>query len=647
MCGISAVICHAPGTSPVSIVFDGLRQLQNRGYDSAGIGISLPDRPKVIRCASTRNDSLDMLQCNIEEEAKRHLLPVHRVAIGHTRWATHGDQSPRNAHPHCDAKSQVALVHNGTIDNHQEIRQELTRAGVEFKSDTDTEVIVQLIGERLNRHTQGESCDFSTLVQQGISELKGTFALALTWTKLPDALFLARRTIPLWLGCNEAKTLFHAVSETNAFSPQVTLKCLIPENTTIELKVGDSNVICLAEPSLSTWTCHRSAPTVELVSTHWTLQEIEQQPDAIGECVKRFLQSTDKHCFFPEFPLIAPRRVLFSGCGSSMYACLLARSLLNKWRDNPSHSWARFLPEIIAFDASEGRHVHWPTHETSCLLAVSQSGETRDVLDVVGRARTAYKDQKGVCVVGALVNQVDTLLSTISDFTLFMDIGSEKAVASTKSFVLQTLFLVVSVLKISHVREVTTKKMTQEEQGDSQKGISILTELKSLSYAVTESISLAKHHTAPLVHQLVKDQHLLLLGNGPALFVAQEGALKLKELSYIHAEGFSAASLKHGPFALLSENMTVIIIRLSDEYMPSIDLSIQQVSARHARVVVLSDAKSPDSEYPLPIAQSKDCQSFLPLIAIVPLQLLAYYLALARGINPDRPRNLAKSVTVH
>lgn len=603
MCGIVGIVGNR---SVGQRLINGLEKLEYRGYDSTGIAIIHNGQVQRLRAEGKL----------IKLKEKFLATPLEgNNGIGHTRWATHGKPSEINAHPHLNPK--VALVHNGIIENNGELRQELEGKGYVFESETDTEVIAFLIAFHLGKgHPPQEA------VAKSLERLKGTYALAILFTGYENLLIAARQgASPLAIGYGEGEmyvgsdaialaSLTQKVSyledgDWAVLSPE-TITIFDRKNNPVERPIQQIQV---SESSMAKGTYD-----------HFTLKEIYEQPRAIETTLNAFLKEGDLE--LPPLPWQSISRMTISACGTAYYAGLIAKYWFEKF--------ARLPVEIDV--ASEFRYRTPPLPEKGLSLFISQSGETADTF-----AALEYTKSQNQTVV-SIVNVAESSIARHSGTVLLTHAGPEIGVASTKAFTAQLAILSLLTLEAGRARGFLDQKSFEE----------MTFSLRFLP-ALCEEVLKKQEQIKTFAHTLVKARDVLFLGRGTNFPLALEGALKLKEISYIHAEGYAAGEMKHGPIALLDKNVPVIVIAPFDDLFEKTASNIQEVVARGAPVIVLTDNKgkdylgSLDVEY-LILPQTTALTS--PLIYAIPLQLLAYYTAVLKGTDVDQPRNLAKSVTV-
>jgi len=605
MCGIVGIL----GKDAVAEqLVDALKRLEYRGYDSAGV-------------ATVENGRLGRRRAegklrNLETVLKANPL-FGDTGIGHTRWATHGKPVESNAHPHMTAKA--AVVHNGIIENFRALKQELVAAGAQFTSDTDTEVIAHLVTRELNAGNDPVQAVYATL-----SRLEGAFALAMIFAGYDDLLIVARRGSPLAIGYGNGEMFVG--SDAIALAPFTDSIAYLEDGdwavlTRKGVAVRDRNG--QAVERLVT----RSQATAFIVDKgnhrHFMAKEIHEQPEVIGHTLAAYVDLATNRVDIPALPFDFAdlRRLSISACGTAFYAGLVAKYWFERWAKLP----------VDVDIASEFRYRETPLDHGGAALFVSQSGETADTL-----ATLRYCRGQGQYI-ASVVNVRESSIARESDAVLPTLAGPEIGVASTKAFTCQLAVLACLAIAAGKARGVIDP--------------SLEIELVQALAEVPRHMSTVLRDEEPyetLAHSLFKTRDVLYLGRGPSFPIALEGALKLKEISYIHAEGYAAGELKHGPIALIDENMPVIVIAPRDDLYDKTVSNMQEVAARGGQIVLVSDADPATTgcEIATDLAVPSVHRFVTPLVYAVPVQLIAYHTAVFIGTDVDQPRNLAKSVTV-
>ncbi|MCF6236085.1 MAG: glutamine--fructose-6-phosphate transaminase (isomerizing) [Gammaproteobacteria bacterium] len=609
MCGIIGAVAER---DVVPILIEGLRRLEYRGYDSAGIAV-LEDQGGLKRLRA--KGKVSELESIMESDS----ISGH-VGIAHTRWATHGKPSEKNSHPHVCRKN-IAIVHNGIIENHELLRSEQIEKGFEFTSETDTEVVVHQIFEHFEK-----SNDLLDAVQQTVKDLEGAYALGVICKSEPQRLIAARRGSPLVIGVGIGE--YFIASDVAALLP-VTQRFIFLEDGDIADLTRESLTIFDEHGKVIERPINESELTVDATSKgqyrHYMLKEIFEQPRALAETLEgrmtsqKVLDSAFGQGAAEIFDQVKGVHII--ACGTSYHAGLIARYWLESIAGVPCSV------EV----ASEFRYRNPVVRRNSLIISISQSGETADTLAALGEAK-----KRGFGYSLAICNVPESSLVRASDLSLMTRAGPEIGVASTKAFTTQlaALMLVVVVLGRRHgMSEQTESKLVKQLQSLPAKAERAL-ELNSAVKAWAEFFA-DKHHA-------------LFLGRGAQYPVAMEGALKLKEISYIHAEAYPAGELKHGPLALVDDDMPVIAVAPNDELLEKLKSNLQEVSARGGELFVFADESSgmKESENVRVLHVDSTEDAIAPIIYSIPLQLLAYHAAILKGTDVDQPRNLAKSVTV-
>ena len=630
-CGIMGVVTtqHAAMSDSSSdaraLMLEGLSILRNRGYDSAGMATASDDGITVSKYASKgdTNNSFELLK----ENSSSHI--GHLVGIAHTRWATHGGKTDRNAHPHVDYGHRIALVHNGVINNALELRQEIESKGIVFKSETDTEVIAHLVGLELD---SDPGMSLKDAVTNTVAKLDGTWGLGVIARENPEELVVACNGSPMVIGLGADH--IYVASETAAFNRHT--------KNFISMRDGEIAVITPTECSLDRARVEQ-APDHGVETSpdpydHWTLYEALQQPMAIARALAFGGRMTETHGVVlggldrnrEKLSLI--RNMVFTACGTSLYASQYGAKLM---RD------MGVFDTCSAQDAAELSIQDIPSRNGG-MIAVSQSGETRDTLKALRACEAMGIPRLSV------VNVVGSAIARETKMGVYLHAGRETAVASTKAFTTQVTVMALMAMWFHQLRE---------EDGESEASNMLnmdkdkfMNSLQRLPINFGMSMS-SRSKCKDVAYRLMNKRSCFVLGKGYGEPVAMEGALKLKEMAYIHAEGYSGGALKHGPFALIEDDSgadgstPVIMLILDDEHAHQMRTAGEQVKARGADVIVITDkpslADGLDSD-PIVIPSN---DRLTALIGVFPLQMIAYELALLKGINPDIPRNLAKAVT--
>jgi glucosamine--fructose-6-phosphate aminotransferase (isomerizing) len=608
MCGI---IGYLGSNSFQEYVLSGLKLLQNRGYDSMGVSIIADKSLKTTKFASTNTyDSFQILSDQIQEDAA---ADVSTIAIGHTRWATHGGKTDANAHPHHDCKNRISIVHNGIIENYMELKMELLNLGYIGKSQTDTEIISMMIGRYLD-----EGVTMTDALQKTVDRLRGTWALIVIHRDFPEKMWLTRNGSPLLLGMSDDMII--VTSEMIAFLNYVKTYIVLNNHDIVEVTKGNGGISY--SPNVQRYQMKEKAEmSIELSPTnypYWMLKEIFEQPDAVRRAINyggRIQSESEvklggldacKH------RLLTVKHLILLGCGTSFHAGLWSMEIFKS---------LELFETVTIFDGAEFTTKDIPkSGQTACIM-LSQSGETKDLHRCVHIAQ-----ERGLITIG-VVNVHDSLIARESDCGVYLNAGREVGVASTKSFTNQCVVLALIAVWFSQVHGTFLEKRRK-----------IIRDLHSLPFHIQLILDNSeKAHS--ITHHLLGANSAFLLGKGKEEAIAKEGALKIKEIAYIHAEGYSSSALKHGPFALITEYMPIFILDIGEEHHDKNMNAYHETSARGANVILISDQI--DCELKV-----ENNGVFGGILANVYLQMISYYLAIDLAYNPDFPRNLAKVVTV-
>ena len=609
MCGIVGYIGTRNG---IPLVLEGLKRLEYRGYDSAGVAAIGPNGLQVTKTEGRIARLVTAL---------RESPPAGTVALAHTRWATHGAPTQINAHPHTDCSNTLALVHNGIVENAGPLRTMLTQRGHTFRSQTDTEVVVHLIEEMLKDHDTLEEA-----VVAALDEVQGTYGLAVISSNHPDTLIAARMGSPILLGIGEGE--YFVASDAAA----------LVEHTRSVVYLDDGEVAVLERTGyhVTRRGAEKVDKTVRTIDwdlqaiekggfAHFMLKEIMEQPESLRNTLRgRLLEEEGRGRLgglnMTEDELKGIDRVVLTGCGTSWHAALIGEYMLEEL--------AR-IPTEVEY-ASEFRYRNPIVDERTLVVGISQSGETLDTLAAMREAR-----QRGARTLG-IVNTVGSTVAREVDGGVYIHAGPEIGVASTKAFTCQVAALALLTLVLGRARSMSVLQ-----------GREFVMALKRLPEQVEHVLQQAGD-IEDLAREYADSANALYLGRGYNFPVALEGALKLKEISYIHAEGYPAAEMKHGPIALIDENMPVVVVAPSDGVRHKIMANVQEVKARGGRVLAIITEDDHEiaelADHSFAVPATADCLT--PILSVLPLQLLAYYIAVQRGCDVDKPRNLAKSVTV-
>jgi glucosamine--fructose-6-phosphate aminotransferase (isomerizing) len=596
----------------LEVVLDGLRRLEYRGYDSAGVAVL--DSAAEALTVERRAGKL----ANLEKELEGRELPG-TLGIGHTRWATHGPPTDRNAHPHVDCSGAVAIVHNGTIENFEVLRARLEESGHRMSSDTDTEVVAHMLEERY-------AGDLAEAVRSVCRELEGSFVLVVTHRDEPDLVIGARRNLPLVIGVGEGETFL--ASDVTAFIAHTREARVVDQDQVVELRREGVRVTDLAGTEVEGETFHVDWDTDAAEKGGYEcfmLKEIDEQPGAVrdtlgGRLTSAGLLHLDELAMSDE-DIRGIDQVFIVACGSAYHSGLIGKYAIERWTR---------LPVQVEM-ASEFRYRDPVVGRSTLVIAVSQSGETADTLEAVRHARS----QKAWVL--AVTNTVGSTISRESDAALYTRGGPEVAVASTKAVITQITAMYLVGLYLAQLRGTRDADEVRAHLRDLQEIPDLVTEVLARMEPVRE-----------LARDIANAERVLFIGRHVGYPMALEGALKLKELAYISAEGFPAGEIKHGPIALIEEGTPVVVLAARHALSGKLVNNVQEVRARGARTIVIAtDGDESVTPYADHLIRVPDTKSLLaPLLTIVPMQVLAAEVARAKGLDVDQPRNLAKSVTV-
>jgi glucosamine--fructose-6-phosphate aminotransferase (isomerizing) len=574
----------------------------------------------VNKCASTNKlNALDKLMSMTDiKESKDDTY----IGIGHNRWATHGVKNDTNAHPHLSSDSKFVIVHNGIIENYNEIKQKLIKEGFIFNSQTDTEVIVNLL--QYNYNNSVEDTNMTDIIKQTIEELRGTYGLLIQSLYEPNKLYCVRNGSPLLIGQNDEEVI--VTSEQSGFCNKM--------SNYITLHNDDICVITKNNENVSINTTHnyikKNVTLVESNQTphpykHWTLKEINEQPDVILNSINKGgriknasevkLGGLEQH----DDSLKNIDNIIILGCGTSYFAGLYGMYFFKQLCQ---------FNTVQVFDGAEFNEQDIPIVGNTAFILISQSGETKDLHRCIEISKN-----NNITTIG-IVNVVDSLIAREVDCGIYCNAGKEVGVASTKAFTSQVVCLSMAAIWFSTLQNINEKKRVR-----------MVSDLHNLSTDIKLTLDICSENIKEYITKINKS-NMFLLGKGSDEFIAKEGALKIKEISYIHSEGYSSSSLKHGPFALLDENFPVIILNMDQTHRAKTLNCYQEVSSRNAPVLLITNDISISSDVSCDIIYVPENKSYASLIGIIPIQLLAYHLSISKSINPDKPKNLAKVVTV-
>lgn len=610
MCGIVAYLGHQEA---FPLIIKGLKRLEYRGYDSTGVSVhdgSLKIYKKAGKVAE------------LESEVQGQQINGS-IGIGHTRWATHGEPNDRNAHPHFSADKSLSIIHNGIIENYGTIKEQLLSKGYSFESDTDTEVLITFI-EDIKKQNGG---NLEQAVRSALHAVEGAYAIVILNEENPDQLIAARKGSPMVLG----------VGNNEFFIASDATPIIEYTNEVVYLKDKEIVIVNRENFKITNIDDVEQTPYIQKVEMkleelekggyeHFMLKEIFEQPNSIADSMRGRLDAANGTLTLGGIyeyaqALINARRIIVLACGTSWHSGLVAEYLFEEYCR---------IPVEVEY-ASEFRYRNPVIHEGDIVIAISQSGETADTLAAIELAKS-----KGAIILG-IVNVVGSSISRVTHEGAYLHTGPEIGVASTKAFTGQLSLLTMIALSVAHKKGTITQTRYKE----------LLVELSNIPAKIKEVLD---NNTVieEIAHRFKDAQNFIYLGRGYNFPVALEGALKLKEISYIHAEGYPAAEMKHGPIALIDEEMPVVFIATRDSSYDKVVSNIQEVKARKGVVIAVvtkGDALIPAlADYIIEVPPCEE--ALMPLVSVIPLQLLSYHIAVMRGCNVDQPRNLAKSVTV-
>lgn len=614
MCGIVGYIGKREATP---ILLEGLKRLEYRGYDSSGVAV-LKNNKIEYKKRTGRVAELSRVALNNGLSGT--------LGICHTRWATHGGVTEANAHPHLSNDGKIALVHNGVIENYLSIKKFLTSKGVTFYSETDTEVFVNLIAYHYEKENAASPTRFRDSIRRSLKHVEGTYGIAAICTECPDEMVGARKGSPLIVGVGENEYLI--ASDVSALVSRTSNVVYLNDGEMVSIKNGELSLVDYDEKTLEPEIHQVDWDTSEGELgnfEHFMLKEIFEQPEAIKNAMRGRFSDDDSSAKFGGLNISAQElrqidRILFCACGTAWHACLVGEYLIERY--------AR-IPVEVEY-ASEFRYRNAPLDKNTLVIVVSQSGETIDTLAALKEAK-----RKGFRTL-AINNSVGSTIAREADGGIYQHAGPEVGVASTKAFTSQLMILSMMAVYLGRLRDLSF-----QEGFECVEGLKKVPEL--VERAVTQNDAIYK------IAEKYKDMtDCLFLGRQDMFPIALEGALKLKEISYIHAEGYPAAEMKHGPIALISKECPVIVLATQPDILGKLISNIQEVKARGAPVIAVTCESHPlpeglaDDEIVIP-----DChRTALPILASIPMQILSYHIANLRGCDVDKPRNLAKSVTV-
>jgi glucosamine--fructose-6-phosphate aminotransferase (isomerizing) len=607
MCGIVGYIGEQEAAP---ILLDGLKRLEYRGYDSSGLAVLDGRKIRVIK----RVGKLQNLKAALEQDSV-----VGSVGLGHTRWATHGKPNGANAHPHIDCSLSIVVVHNGIIENYRPLRERLSKEGHQFSSETDTEVVAHLIEKHLNGNLEDA-------VRQALLEVEGSYALGIISKTDPEKIIGVRHGSPLVVGLGKGE--FFLASDMPALLPYTKEEVVLDDGELVVLSRRGVRVEGLRDRRSLSKKVHRISWDLSQAEKagypHFMLKEIHEQPDAIRNTLAGRIHPSGTEVMLPDVSdslLLRPERIMIVACGTSYHAALVGKHFIESLAKVP----------VEADIASEFRYRHPLINEKTLTIAITQSGETADTLAAMKEAAERGSPVMTIC------NVVGSSATRQAQGVIYTQAGPEIGVASTKAFTTQLIALLLLALYLGERRGTITKYYVEK----------ILAALKELPDRLSAVLAQEKE-MARWADLFWEKRDFLYLGRGISYPIALEGALKLKEISYIHAEAYPAGEMKHGPIALIDKEMPVVMLASQGPLYRKVMSNLEEVKSRDGIVMALVTegdpeiSKKADHVFHLPPVD----ELFLPVLQVIPLQLLAYFMAVRRGCDVDQPRNLAKSVTV-
>lgn len=613
MCGIVAY--YGPNQA-YDFLIKGLQRLEYRGYDSAGIAL-LDGELKVYKNKGKVADLVEVANAQNTKGTR---------GIGHTRWATHGEPNTENAHPHLSQSGDIALIHNGIIENYDTLKKVLVERGHIFKSDTDTEVLTHLIEEIKNK----EQVNLLEAVRLALNEVIGAYAIVILSKNDPNTLIAARNGSPLVVGISAREGEFYLASDATPIVEYTKTVTYLNDNEIVAIQNGEMTIKTIDNVTKSPFIQELEISLEALEKggyEHFMLKEIFEQPKSIYDSMRGRFDPKNLTFAMRSLEEYSGKiknldRIIIVACGTSWHAGLVGEYLIEEFGR---------IPVEVEY-ASEFRYRNPIITEDDLVIAISQSGETADTLAALEMAK-----EKGATIYG-ICNVVGSSIPRMTHAGAYTHAGPEIGVASTKAFTAQVTVLTLLALGIAEIRGKISRKRLRE----------MFAELNTIPQKVEELLKSCNQKCQEIAEIYKNAPNCLYLGRGYNFPVALEGALKLKEISYIHAEGYPAAEMKHGPIALIDENMPVVVIATKRNYYEKVVSNIQEVKARKGQIIAIvteGDTKVAEmADHFIEIPDTEDCLT--PILATIPLQLLSYYIAVLRGCNVDQPRNLAKSVTV-
>lgn len=609
MCGIFAMISKKK--IPINkFLLNGLRQLQNRGYDSAGICTISENSFEVIKYASENINAISKIEQQIDMEE------LSTLGIAHTRWATHGGKTDKNSHPHVSYDGKIYLVHNGIIENFDTIKKFLVSKEITFQSQTDTEVIANLLA-----YNYSQNPDFTEALQQTLNELQGTWGLVILNVDHPNTMYCVKHGSPLLIGENDDYVM--ATSEQSGFHGMVNNYFVLESNDICKIRIKNDTITVRTEKKYKTKNIlQNNFKLTPEPYPHWTLSEIHEQIESVKRAISfggRLMNTDQVRLGGLDDNIEILRRIdnlILLGCGTSYFAGMIGLKFLKDLTD---------LNTVSLYDGAEFTAQDIPKMGNTAVILLSQSGETLDLHRCIAISR-----EHDLFLIG-VVNVVDSLIAREVDCGCYLNAGREVGVASTKAFTSQVVILSMISIWFAQMKKINKHKRRK-----------YIDCLRQLPKHFEETISTSKK-LKDLYISFFNSDHLFILGKNKSEAIAKEGSLKIKEISYIHAEGYSGSSLKHGPFALLCKDFPVVLVMPKNKDFDKMKNAYQEIKSRDAKILCITDDNKFESIHKITIVHN---EIFSDLLSIIPIQFAAYFLSVHKGYNPDQPRNLAKVVTV-
>jgi glucosamine--fructose-6-phosphate aminotransferase (isomerizing) len=615
MCGIIGVVSHSENIYDTILL--GLKKLQNRGYDSAGVCLASNTSFAIEKQVSTENQNAISLLDSIQLHDKYKSSPSS-IGMAHSRWATHGEKTIVNSHPHICYRGEYSLIHNGIMENFYDVMKFLEAQGIYSVSETDTEVVVNLISYLRTTHSMNETFESLNRI------LKGSWAFVIMCKSEPDMIYFMRYESPLLIGYSESRDLYILASEISGFDANIREYICLKDNDFGSIKRGilthELTTQYTYEPAKLSAISYQSTP---YPFEYWTEKEIYDQPDALTRVLEGRIGDRITLTEFNGYEdnLRSFDRLVMMACGTSYHACNVGNKVFRE---------LQAIQTVEVIDGAEFTDYDIPlgSESTTMVIMLSQSGETKDLHRCIQILR-----KRGVFII-SMVNVENSMIARESDICLYLRAHREVAVASTKSFCNQTVLLIMFGIYLCQLKGIVTPHI-----------LTYMNALNDLPNHFQQMIEYSRTKCADLAKIIYKQEHSFVLGRGVSEWISKEGALKIKEISYQHAEGFAASNLKHGSMSLLCENFPVMIILPNDDSFSLVESICSEVKSRNAYVIVITNRKIPDNKYDYILYLPIDSVLF-PLVSVVIFQFIGYFVALERKLNVDYPRHLAKVVSV-